>query len=280
MNELKVLKMNGNNVIDSRNIAAMVEMEHKYLLRKLEGYDSKDKYGNSKRIKGYIEILNEIQMYPVEYFIPHTYIGGNGETRKCYLFTKKGCEFIANKFTGERGVIFTAKYVDAYNEMENALKNIAPHIDKQIDKPTINQLIELSQNNPELANKMYDDFYRNNKVIEFPKSNIDTSSYISSKELAEKLNIYTLHDTPHGKIIDSIAIHSFGWLVNNKPNEINEYFKTELLTETGYPTVYYSPKACLMLEQEFNNIKPIEITPKGLKYNFGGKHNFNVKKRS
>ena len=45
----------------------------------------------------------------------------------CYLITKKGCEFIANKLTGKKGTIFTATYINRFNEMEQVIKeNIAP----------------------------------------------------------------------------------------------------------------------------------------------------------
>lgn len=55
-----------------------------------------------------------------EYFIKISYkTEGNNKTYKSYLFTKKGCEFIANKFTGEKGILFTAKYVEKFNKMEH-----------------------------------------------------------------------------------------------------------------------------------------------------------------
>lgn len=99
--------------IDSREIADMLEIKHKEILRKLEG--AKDR-------KGYIQILTEHQMVPSDYFIPSTYKDESGKENKCYLFTKLGCEFIANKFTGEKGVLFTAKYVKRFNEMERKIK--------------------------------------------------------------------------------------------------------------------------------------------------------------
>jgi Rha family phage regulatory protein len=104
----------GQPTIDSREIAEMLEVQHKEILRKLEG--AKDR-------KGYIEILTEHQMVPSDYFIPSTYKDESGKENKCYLFTKLGCEFIANKFTGEKGVLFTAKYVKRFNEMERTIKN-------------------------------------------------------------------------------------------------------------------------------------------------------------
>ena len=34
------------------------------------------------------------------------------------MVTKKGCEFIAHKLTGQRGTEFTAQYINRFHEME------------------------------------------------------------------------------------------------------------------------------------------------------------------
>ena len=97
--------------ISSLEIAEMLEISHKEILRKLEG-------GHDR--KGYIQILTEHQMVPSEYFIPDTYKDASGKENRCYQFTRLGCDFIANKFTGEKGVLFTAAYVKRFYEMEHA----------------------------------------------------------------------------------------------------------------------------------------------------------------
>lgn len=103
--------------ISTIEVAEMMEVEHKLILRKLDGRESK-----GKRIKGYIEILTENQMVPSDYFIPSTYKDASGKENKCYNVTKMGCEFLANKFTGEKGVIFTAKFVKRFHEMEEIIR--------------------------------------------------------------------------------------------------------------------------------------------------------------
>ena len=55
-----------------------------------------------------------------KYFIETTYKSGNREY-KCYLCTKMGCEMLGNKLQGEKGILFTAKYVNAFNDMQDAL---------------------------------------------------------------------------------------------------------------------------------------------------------------
>ncbi len=98
------------NTITTLEVAEMMETEHSKIIRKLEG--SKDR-------KGFIQILNEAQMGVVDYFIKSSYVDAKGEERPCYEVTKLGCDFLANKSTGEKGVLFTARYVKKFYEMEH-----------------------------------------------------------------------------------------------------------------------------------------------------------------
>ena len=88
MNELIV-----KQTLDSREVAEMMEIEHYKLLRKIEG--STDR-------KGYIQIITEAQMGLSEYFIKTSYKDASGKENKNYQITKKGCELIAHKITGEK----------------------------------------------------------------------------------------------------------------------------------------------------------------------------------
>lgn len=57
-----------------------------------------------------------------DFFIPSTYRDASGKENKCYNVTKLGCDFLANKFTGEKGILFTARYVKRFDEMENTIQ--------------------------------------------------------------------------------------------------------------------------------------------------------------
>ena len=98
-------------------VAEMMEVEHKRLLRKLEG---------DKGRKGYIQILAEAQMGLSDFFIPSSYKDASGKENKCFEVTRLGCDFLANKSTGEKGVLFTARYVKRFNEMEKKWENPNP----------------------------------------------------------------------------------------------------------------------------------------------------------
>ena len=109
MNELR------KTTITTLEVAEMMEVPHNDILRKLDG--RKDR-------KGYIQIMTESQMAVSDYFIPSAYRDASGKENKCYQGTKLGCDFLANKSTGEKGVIFTARYVRRFYEMEHQIKQI------------------------------------------------------------------------------------------------------------------------------------------------------------
>ena len=106
-------------VLDSREVAEMLESKHYKILEKLDG--TKD-----GKTKGIIPILTDHDFVVSNYFIESSYKDKSGKENKCYLCTKLGCDFLANKFTGEKGILFTAKYVERFNQMEEALKSKRP----------------------------------------------------------------------------------------------------------------------------------------------------------
>ena len=106
MNDIQTL--NKSTAIESREVAQMVGKEHKNLLQDIRNYI------------GYLEEDNELNFQPVDFFIESIYQDSKGEERPCYLITKQGCEMVANKLTGKKGVLFTARYVKKFNEMELA----------------------------------------------------------------------------------------------------------------------------------------------------------------
>lgn len=103
MNKLKIVDMNGQQTIDSRLVAEALNMQHKDLLEKIRNYE---------------EILIGGKFRSLDFFVSSTYLDSRNREKPCYMLTKKGCEMVANKMTGEKGVIFTAMYVDAFNAME------------------------------------------------------------------------------------------------------------------------------------------------------------------
>lgn len=102
---MKYMTVANKESLDSREVAKMVKKDHAHLCRD---------------IKGYIEVISKNpKLDSSNYFIPTTYKqAGNGKEVTRYDITKLGCEMIANKLTGEKGILFTAEYVKRFNEMK------------------------------------------------------------------------------------------------------------------------------------------------------------------
>lgn len=95
------------NIKTSRDIVTVLNIRHADCIRKIENI--------SKH-------LTNAKVNPEEYWIEDKYKDKKGEYRKQYLLTKAGTSIIAHKTTGEKGVLFTAAYVEAFNRMEQLLK--------------------------------------------------------------------------------------------------------------------------------------------------------------
>lgn len=108
MNELQVL--NHKQTISSREVAEMMEKRHSNLLRDIEKHTA------------ILEKVNELNFELVDLWQLSSYKDTKGEIRKEYQVTKKGCEFLAHKTTGERGDIFTIRYMNRFEEMEQYIK--------------------------------------------------------------------------------------------------------------------------------------------------------------
>ena len=115
-----MLMSNEIKTIPSYEVAEMMNKPHWEVLRMLEGYEP-PKGSKSRKVVGIIPTLNDNNVVVVDYFIESTYVDKKGEARKCYECSKMGCELLANKMTGEKGILFTAKYVKKFNEMEQLI---------------------------------------------------------------------------------------------------------------------------------------------------------------
>ena len=106
MNEL--IETTVQSTIDSREVAEMIGKEHNKLLRDIRVY--KDQLGESN-------------IGHTDFFMESSYNSSQNKIMPCYLVTRKGCEFIANKLTGAKGTEFTAKYINRFHDMEQTIKN-------------------------------------------------------------------------------------------------------------------------------------------------------------
>ena len=111
MNKLQLINENGKIYVDSRQVAKMIGKRHDNLIRDIDGY---------------VNILGQTSKLRTDnFFVKSSYQAGTGKTYPCYNLTRKGCDMVANKLTGEKGVLFTAEYVTRFEEMEKQLNQIS-----------------------------------------------------------------------------------------------------------------------------------------------------------
>ena len=121
----------GTQYISSRSVAKWTEKQHKHIIRDIEMYISylSDEehspnlgFGSTMRIESY--------------FVEDTYQSEKGgRTYKFYWCSRKGCELIANKMTGKKGLRFSAQYIEAFHSMEQALKEVPTPSTESISEP-------------------------------------------------------------------------------------------------------------------------------------------------
>ena len=117
MQELTIKNYKGINVTDSREVAQMIGKRHTDLLRSIDNY---------------VDVLENAKLRALDFFIEDTYkVDGKNKTYNCDLLTKQGCEMVANKMTGEKGILFTAEYVQAFNKMEEIIQPKLPRTYKE-----------------------------------------------------------------------------------------------------------------------------------------------------
>lgn len=221
MDDIKNYNPAEAETLDSREVAEMVEKNHKDLLRD---------------IRGYIEIMQEAdeisqrKIAPSDFFIESTF-ENRGKQYPCFLVTKKGCEFIANKLTGEKGTKFTALYVTRFNIMEErekaaiggktAKSGKTPEELAAADKRATAMLLNAKNRAASFLQKLYDragtkpeyqamalsDFYSEDG-IHLPRMAFqDMKQTYDKSAIAEKLGVYSKASggkVPHAQAIGAI----------------------------------------------------------------------------
>ncbi|HFI0394781.1 TPA: Rha family transcriptional regulator [Streptococcus suis] len=107
--------------IDSRTVAEWTGKQHSELM---------------KDIRRYEEYLKQGKIPATDFWQETTYTASNGKENPCYMITKKGCEFIQHKMTGQKGAVFTAKYINYFWEQGERLQEATQILLDLSDQPT------------------------------------------------------------------------------------------------------------------------------------------------
>lgn len=169
--ELTVINKNGAQVIDSREVAEMINKRHDHLIRD---------------IKNYSEIIfgcTHPNIGVSDFFIESSYKDSTGRELPCYLLTKKGCDMVANKMTGEKGILFTAMYVTAFEQMRNELH-------PKFNVPTtFAEALRLAADQQEKIEEQAKLLEEQKPKVEFFDTVADSKTAISMNDVAKVLGI-------------------------------------------------------------------------------------------
>lgn len=106
---------NGELVVTSRQVAEDFGKRHDQVLRDIEVYKNR---------------ISTPQFCGL--FIESEYRASNGKMNKEYLLTRDGFSFLVMGFTGAKADEWKLKYIEAFNKMEQAIKNPYSHLSKEV----------------------------------------------------------------------------------------------------------------------------------------------------
>ncbi len=156
------------NFIDSLEVASMTGKRHDHLLRDIDNY---------------MDIfLTNPNLGTLDYFQKATYLDLKGEPRRKYLLTRKGCELVANKMTGEKGILFTVAYIDRFHEMEKAVQQ--PALPTSY-KEALLQLVE----QVEATEKLQAQLNEQAPAIEYHDKVLSIEGFMTIDETAKELGL-------------------------------------------------------------------------------------------
>lgn len=104
---INIKNQGGNLVVSSREVAENFEKRHDGVLRDIENLISS------------IGTPQNCGML----FIESEYVNSNNRRFKEYLLTRDGFSLLVMGFTGQKALEWKLKYIDAFNKMEQAIKN-------------------------------------------------------------------------------------------------------------------------------------------------------------
>lgn len=117
-NLINILNKDGQLVVTSRQIADDFEKRNSHVVEAIEN-----------KIKSLTAENSEVNISRL--FIPSTY-NHNGNEYKEYLLTRDGFTFIVMGFTGAKADSWKLKYIEAFNKMEEKIKNPLMGMSKEL----------------------------------------------------------------------------------------------------------------------------------------------------
>ena len=220
--------------LDSREVAEMMEVQHKHLLEKIDGIN-KDFVAENVATKKYWE---------------ESTCENRGKLYRNYLITKRGCEFLAHKTTGTKGNLFTDKYMDRFEQMKEYIEDEVKTINNE--KPSRLEEMETETKLNNSQTRKANSIMRMYKQCDDPKM----KDYLFNKAIEALVGITPL---PSKKLLTAeqvgkklgISANMVGRIANANNLKTEEYGKEEIA-----PTKY-DDKHVVATWRYYENVIPV-----------------------
>lgn len=201
--------------ISSREVADMMEIKkHSDMLAKIDKLN---------------EILIGGNFRSLDFWFESTYKDSRGRDQREYQVTKKGCELIAHKTEGEKGVAFTVRYMERFEQMENRINNQVPQTYAQA-------LLEAGRLALELEQKQKQIEVMEPKAIAYDKFMEADGTYTTT-------NACKMLGLKRNKVFE--VLRDKGLVYKNKTEATQKAIDRGLFKQVlknGYPTMVITPK--------------------------------------
>lgn len=172
-----------------------------------------DKFGkNHKHVLDAIrELISSAEKSAVlKMFVPSTYIASNNKENPMFIMNRDGFTLLAMGFTGEKALQFKLEYINAFNKMEEAIKNGGFNVPK-----SFREALLLAAEQQEVIENQQKQIEEKNAKIEADKPKVLFSEAVSASN-------------------KSILVRELAKLITQNGYQIGEKQLYERLRKAGY----------------------------------------------
>lgn len=218
-----------------------------------------DKLGkNHKHVLDAIrELISSAEKSAVlKMFVPSTYIASNNKENPMFIMNRDGFTLLAMGFTGEKALQFKLEYINAFNKMEEAIKNGGFNVPK-----SFREALLLAAEQQEVIENQQKQIEEKNAKIEADKPKVLFSEAVSASN-------------------KSILVRELAKLITQNGYQIGEKQLYERLRKAGYlcssgesynqPTqtymnmgLFHLKKTSVICDGESKVYTVTKVTPKG-----------------
>ena len=102
-----------------------------------------------------------------QFFVSSTYTDNSGKENLMYIMNRDGFTLLAMGFTGKKALQFKLDYIEAFNKMEKAIKEV-PALPSPIDITVLKQLVEANQVMTAQISQMQSELTRQRELLTIP----------------------------------------------------------------------------------------------------------------